>query len=105
MGEVRVFLVRYLIDKAHMAMTIKNFLEHLMKVNFLTFSGQFPPNFQFAAEHCTVWKVSVFGVILVRMRENADQKYSKYGHLLNSAGQHWKKVEQLYEIGLDTSLL
>ena len=25
MGEVRVFLVRYLIDKAHMAMTITNF--------------------------------------------------------------------------------
>ena len=28
----------------------------------------------------TAWKVSVFGVFLVRMRENTDQKNSKYGH-------------------------
>ena len=34
----------------------------------------------FANAVATAWKLSVFGVILVRMRENADQNNSKYGH-------------------------
>ena len=33
----------------------------------------------------TAWKVSIFAVILVRMRENADQNNSEYGHFLRSA--------------------
>ena len=35
-------------------------------------------------EKYTTWKVSVFGVILVRMRENADQNNSEYGQFLCS---------------------
>ena len=32
----------------------------------------------------TAWKVSVFGIILVRMPENGDQNNSKEGHFLRS---------------------
>ena len=33
----------------------------------------------------TAWKVSLFEVTLVQMRENADQNNSNYGHFLRSA--------------------
>ena len=33
----------------------------------------------------TASKVSVFGVIVVRMRENADRNNSEYGHFLRNA--------------------
>ena len=35
---------------------------------------------------CTVWKVPVFGVILVRMQKNANQNNFEYGHILHSDG-------------------
>ena len=35
--------------------------------------------------YITAWKVSVFGVFLVRMQENADQKNAEYGHFSCSA--------------------
>ena len=34
--------------------------------------------------YITVWKMPVFGVFLVRMQENADQKNSEYRHILRS---------------------
>ena len=53
-----------------------------------------------STETYTAWKVSVFGVILmrilahsysVRMRENADQYNSEYGHFLCSVTQRFYK--------------
>ena len=35
-------------------------------------------------QHLTPCEVSVFGVFLVRMRENVDQKNSEYGYFLRS---------------------
>ena len=35
----------------------------------------------------------VFGVILVRMRENADQNNSEYGHFLRSVPSSWNGFE------------
>ena len=39
----------------------------------------------------TAWKVPVFGIFLVRMRENTDQKNSKYGHFSQSENQTRKE--------------
>ena len=52
--------------------------------------------------YCTAWKVSVFGVILVRistysvpMRENTDQNISENGHFLRSVGELIKSLQLL----------
>ena len=65
-------------DMSNLLPDISYFQDTLM-VQFLSHNPKY-----FSRISYTAWKVSVFEVLLVPMRENMDQKISEYGHFLCS---------------------
>ena len=55
-----------------------------MIASFLVFFSSESHDFTFNYVPSTAQKVSVFGIILVQMRENTNQNNSEYGHFLRS---------------------
>ena len=49
-------------------------------------------------EYGEILRISPYSV---RMRENADQNYSEYGHILRSAGSNYRRLLQIYEQKFD----